>query len=213
MGERTPQPLIWVKACAKPLYRGEKCRLEHLFIFTQRWLMTFWRWPLDMENWCFEYLSHLKAIEIQHVLLKTGFIAVSLSINTLWWLLTCFCFYIKPIFCAFFLFFHLISWNSWVHSISLPGGDENVLAKSQELRPIPSRATHYNYCICMQTFWYIFIFVDWLEKPKTLSWLYKVSSQRHMFTSTPHSSYQRPPSVGMPWHALRRRAPKYIRAR
>ena len=29
------------------------------------------------------------------------------------------------------------------------------------------------------------------------------------FTSTPHTLHQRPPSVGMPRHALRRRAPKY----
>ena len=40
--------------------------------------------------------------------------------------------------CIYSFFSHQITWNSWVHSISLPGGDENVLAKGQELRSISS---------------------------------------------------------------------------
>ena len=87
VGEKTPQPVKQVNACGKPLFRREKCRLERFFIVTWHWLLSFWRWPLDTENWYFECLSHLKAIEIQNFLFKTCFIAVSLSINTIWCLL------------------------------------------------------------------------------------------------------------------------------
>ena len=47
-GEKTPQPVIWVNSCGKAMFRGEKCRLERLFILAQRWLMTFWRWCLEV---------------------------------------------------------------------------------------------------------------------------------------------------------------------
>ena len=36
VGEKTPQPVRQVNACGKPLFRGEKCRLERLFILAQR---------------------------------------------------------------------------------------------------------------------------------------------------------------------------------
>ena len=49
-----------------------------------------------------------------------------------------FVFIITIFLCIYSFFSHQITWNSWVHSISLPGGDENVLAKGQELRSISS---------------------------------------------------------------------------
>ena len=36
VGEKTPQPVKQVNACAKPLSEREKCRLERLFILAQR---------------------------------------------------------------------------------------------------------------------------------------------------------------------------------
>ena len=47
--ETSTQLGLQVNACGKPLFQGEKCRLERLFILIWRWLMIFWRW--DWSEW------------------------------------------------------------------------------------------------------------------------------------------------------------------
>ena len=74
MGEKTPQPIRQVNACAKPLFRGEKCRLERLFILAQRTydvLKVMFGGVKHVNSKRYEYLSDLKAIEMQYGLLKT----------------------------------------------------------------------------------------------------------------------------------------------
>ena len=114
--------------------------------------------------------------------------------------------------CIYSFFSHQITWNSWVHSISLPGGDENVLAKGQELRSISSTTQKQLKIVsvcCRKLF-----FLHSVTRQSERFWpiLNLTLPQLISNVNAPHT-HQRPPSVGMPRHALRRRIAKYIRTR
>ena len=110
--------------------------------------------------------------------------------------------------CIYSFVFHQITWNSWVHSISLPGGDENVLAKGRELRSISSptqkRLKIVSFCGKNSSFCTL-----WLDKVNVSYLFWNFPHQKPSLTSAPPYLHQRPPSVGMPRHALRRRIPRY----
>ena len=88
-----------------------------------------------MISWCFESLSHMKAVEMQAVLLKTSFVVIFQCTNTLWCHINIL--FVDILTILMYLFQFLLSYNSkQLSTFHLPfGGDENVLAK--DLAPWP----------------------------------------------------------------------------
>ena len=109
--------------------------------------------------------------------------------------------------------FFLISWLETVEYIPspFPGEMRMYSLETRYYSTYLPRATPHKNCVLTQIFWQNFIFVIWLEMKKMPHVLFyiKYLNNAISFTSTHHSSHQRPPSVGMPRHALRRRAPRY----
>ena len=107
--------------------------------------------------------------------------------------------------------FFLISWLETVEYIPspFPGEMRMYSLKTKYYSTYLPRATPHKNCVLIILFWHNSIFVIWLEmkKIRTCSFISSILTTPSL-TSTPHSSHQRPPSVGMPRHALRRRMPK-----
>ena len=122
-----------------------------------------------VKSWCFESLSHVKAIEMQAVLLKTSFVVVFQCRNNLWCHLNILFFDILTI--LLYLFQFLLSYNSkQLSTFHLPfGGDENVLAKNLVLlRRNDCKSCFY----CCSTSIFKLTFLKLLINLKYITWTY-----------------------------------------
>ena len=142
----------------------------------------------------------MKAVEMQALLLKTSFVVIFQCTNTLWCHINILFVVILTI--LMYLFQFLLSYNSkQLSTFHLPfGGDENVLAK--DVAPWP-KVWNPRF---LSSFRLVFVFFRNFLKINILE-IHYLTLLLQPTSTTPPCLHQRPPSVGMPRHALRRRMP------